>query len=208
MVNKQQLNQRIKRNISKKYSPEPKDIYITVPNLISVLRILSIPVIAVLVARHQMVEALVVLAISAVSDGIDGIVARMFDQVSKIGQILDPIADLLLIFCSILALGVAGIIPWWMLIIVGLRDLLMALLVLLLAQHDYGPLPVHFVGKAGTAMLMISITALIFCDIWNNPIADLLHLAALAAGIWGIGLYWLAGYIYIRQGFELISKDR
>ena len=208
MVNKQQLNQRIKRNISKKDSPEPKDIYITVPNLISVLRILSIPVIAVLVARHQMVEALVVLAISAVSDGIDGIVARMFDQVSKIGQILDPIADRLLIFCSILALGVAGIIPWWMLIIVGLRDLLMALLVLLLAQHDYGPLPVHFVGKAGTAMLMISITALIFCDIWNNPIADLLHLAALAAGIWGIGLYWLAGYIYIRQGFELISKDR
>lgn len=208
MVNKQQLNQRIKRNISKKYSPEPKDIYITVPNLISVLRILSIPVIAVLVARHQMVEALVVLAISAVSDGIDGIVARMFDQVSKIGQILDPIADRLLIFCSILALGVAGIIPWWMLIIVGLRDLLMALLVLLLAQHDYRPLPVHFVGKAGTAMLMISITALIFCDIWNNPIADLLHLAALAAGIWGIGLYWLAGYIYIRQGFELISKDR
>ncbi|BAQ31408.1 CDP-alcohol phosphatidyltransferase family protein [Bifidobacterium scardovii] len=208
MVNKQQLNQRIKRNISKKYSPEPKDIYITVPNLISVLRILSIPVIAVLVARHQMVEALVVLAISAVSDGIDGIVARMFDQVSKIGQILDPIADRLLIFCSILALGVAGIIPWWMLIIVGLRDLLMALLVLLLAQHDYGPLPVHFVGKAGTAMLMISITALIFCDIWSNPIADLLHLAALAAGIWGIGLYWLAGYIYIRQGFELISKDR
>ena len=208
MVNKQQLNQRIKRNISKKYSPEPKDIYITVPNLISVLRILSILVIAVLVARHQMVEALVVLAISAVSDGIDGIVARMFDQVSKIGQILDPIADRLLIFCSILALGVAGIIPWWMLIIVGLRDLLMALLVLLLAQHDYGPLPVHFVGKAGTAMLMISITALIFCDIWNNPIADLLHLAALAAGIWGIGLYWLAGYIYIRQGFELISKDR
>ena len=208
MVNKQQLNQRIKRNISKKYSPEPKDIYITVPNLISVLRILSIPVIAVLVARHQMVEALVVLAISAVSDGIDGIVARMFDQVRKIGQILDPIADRLLIFCSILALGVAGIIPWWMLIIVGLRDLLMALLVLLLAQHDYGPLPVHFVGKAGTAMLMISITALIFCDIWNNPIADLLHLAALAAGIWGIGLYWLAGYIYIRQGFELISKDR
>lgn len=208
MVNKQQLNQRIKRNISKKYSPEPKDIYITVPNLISVLRILSIPVIAVLVARHQMVEALVVLAISAVSDGIDGIVARMFDQVSKIGQILDPIADRLLIFCSILALGVAGIIPWWMLIIVGLRDLLMALLVLLLAQHDYGPLPVHFVGKAGTAMLMISITALIFCDIWSNPIADLLHLAALAAGIWGIGLYWLAGYIYIRQGSELISKDR
>lgn len=73
---------------------------------------------------------------------------------SKIGQILDPIADRLLIFCSILALGVADIIPWWMLIIVGLRDLIMAIFVLALAQHDYGPLPVHFVGKAGTAMLI------------------------------------------------------
>ena len=55
-----------------------------------------------------------------VSDGLDGLIARSFNQVSKIGQILDPIADRLLIFCSILALGVANIIPWWMLIVVGL----------------------------------------------------------------------------------------
>ena len=69
-----------------------------------------------------MVLALIVLALSAVSDGLDGLIARSFNQVSKIGQILDPIADRLLIFCSILALGVADIIPWWMLIVVGLRD--------------------------------------------------------------------------------------
>ena len=84
-----------------------------------------------------MVTALVVLALSAISDGLDGLIARSFNQVSKIGQILDPIADRLLIFCSILALGVANIIPWWMLIVVGLRDLIMAVLILVLAQHDY-----------------------------------------------------------------------
>ena len=115
--------------IKKQYSPEPRDIYFTVPNFISLLRIISIPLIAMLVARHEMVSALVVLALSAVSDGLDGLIARSFNQVSKIGQILDPIADRLLIFCSILALGIAGIIPWWMLIVVGLRDLLMAVLV-------------------------------------------------------------------------------
>ena len=147
--------------IKKQYSPEPRDIYFTVPNFISLLRIISIPFIAMLVSHHRMVTALVVLALSAISDGLDGLIARSFNQVSKIGQILDPIADRLLIFCSILALGVANIIPWWMLIVVGLRDLIMAVLILVLAQHDYGPLPVHFVGKAGTAMLLIAIVALI-----------------------------------------------
>ena len=79
--------------IKKQYSPEPRDIYFTVPNLISLLRIISIPFISVLVSRHEMVLALVVLALSAVSDGLDGLIARSFNQVSKIGQILDPIAD-------------------------------------------------------------------------------------------------------------------
>ena len=106
--------------IKKQYSPEPRDIYFTVPNFISLLRIISIPFIAMLVSHHRMVTALVVLALSAISDGLDGLIARSFNQVSKIGQILDPIADRLLIFCSILALGVANIIPWWMLIVVGL----------------------------------------------------------------------------------------
>ena len=106
--------------IKKQYSPEPRDIYFTVPNFISLLRIISIPFIAMLVSHHRMVTALVVLALSAISDGLDGMIARSFNQVSKIGQILDPIADRLLIFCSILALGVANIIPWWMLIVVGL----------------------------------------------------------------------------------------
>ena len=196
-----------KRKFSKKYSPEARDIFLTVPNMISLLRIISIPIIAGLVSHHHMIEALIVLAISAISDGVDGILARLLNQVSKVGQILDPIADRLLILCSVLALGIAGIIPLWMIIIVGLRDLMMGIEVLWLAQHDYGPLPVNFVGKAGTAMLMISITALIFCDIWVNPLVDLLHLAALAAGIWGIGLYWLAGYIYIRQGISLVRSD-
>ena len=177
------------------------------PNLISVLRIASIPFIAWLVADHRMVPALIVLAVSAITDSLDGIIARAFNQVSKIGQILDPIADRLLIICSVLALGVAGIIPWWMIIIIAARDAWMMLLVLWLAQYDYGPLPVHFVGKAGTFMLMVSIVALIFCDIWENPFVGLLHLAALAAGIWGIAMYWLAGYIYTKQGVGLLRKE-
>jgi cardiolipin synthase (CMP-forming) len=194
--------------LTKRYSPDARDIYLTVPNLISALRIISIPFISLLIAKHQMIPALLVLAASAASDGLDGIIARRFNQVSKIGQILDPIADRLLIFCSILALGLAGIIPMWMLVVVALRDMLLLVLIVILAQYDYGPLPVHFIGKAGTALMMISITALIFADLWHNAFADMLHLAALAAGIWGIALYWLAGYIYVRQGIKLIRNSR
>lgn len=187
------------------YGSEPRDIYLTIPNLISILRIMSIPFIAALIAKHDMIPALVVMGISAASDGVDGIIARSFDQVSRIGQILDPVADRLLIFCSILALGLAGIIPWWMLLVVGLRDCLMAVEILVLAQHDYGPLPVHFVGKTGTALLMTSIVTLIVADMLVDVSGLVLRTIALAVFIWGIALYWLAGVLYAWQGVALIK---
>lgn len=83
----------------------------------------------------------------------------------------------------------------------------MAIQVLWLAQYGYGPLPVHFVGKAGTALLMISIVSLIFADLGTNTFFHLLYIAALAAGIWGIAMYWLAGYIYTKQGVGLLRKE-
>lgn len=195
------------RNTKSIYSPEPRDIYLTIPNLLSLFRIISIPFIAWLMSDHEMVTALIVLAISSLSDGLDGILARKLNQVSKIGQILDPLADRLLVFCSIIALGVAGIIPWWMLIVVGIRDLFMAVQVLWLAQYGYGPLPVHFVGKTGTALLMMAIVALTVADLGTAPLFHLLHLAALAAGIWGVAMYWLAGYIYFRQGITVLRQE-
>ncbi|NEG69086.1 CDP-alcohol phosphatidyltransferase family protein [Bifidobacterium choloepi] len=194
--------------VEKKYSPEPRDLIFTVPNLISAFRIISIPIIAYLVTRHMMVASLVLLAISAGSDGLDGLIARKFNQVSKIGQILDPLADRLLIFCSVLALSISHIIPWWMLAFVAARDITMGIFILMLAQHNYGPLPVHFVGKAGTAVLMISIVGLMVADIRPAlPACQLLHLFAVAAAIWGIALYWLAGAIYLKQGIPLL-RDR
>lgn len=111
-----------------KYSPEARDVIFTVPNAISALRIISIPFIAWLIAEHRMVGALILLAISSASDGVDGLIARKCNQVSKIGQILDPIADRLLILCSILALAVCNVVPWWMVVLVIARDVVMGIL--------------------------------------------------------------------------------
>mgnify|MGYP001420186792 CR=1 FL=1 len=190
-----------------KFSPEPRNIYITVPNIISLLRIVSIPFITLLVAHHRMVLALIVLTLSALSDGVDGLIARSFNQVSRIGQVLDPIADRLLILCSVLALGLAGIIPMWMIVIVAARDMMMGVLVVILAQHDYGPLPVNFVGKTGTALLLISIIVLIISEMVHSRLMLIVHVAGLATGIWGLGIYWLAGLIYVRQGYRLLSNQ-
>lgn len=193
--------------INQEYSPEAMNRVLTIPNLISFLRICSIPYIAWLITQHQMTFALIVLAISAFSDCLDGYIARTLNQVSKLGQILDPIADRLLIFCSTLALAVAMIIPWWALLLVVLRDAIMAVLVIVLAQRDYGPLPVNFVGKAGTALLMLSIVSLMIVYAVPTESMLVLYAAALACGVWGIALYWYAGLLYYMQAYLLLAKS-
>ncbi|RSX56070.1 CDP-diacylglycerol--glycerol-3-phosphate 3-phosphatidyltransferase [Bifidobacterium dolichotidis] len=192
---------------SRKYGPDARDIVFTVPNFISLLRILSIPVIAFLITKHLMIASLIVLAASAASDFLDGYIARTFNQVSKIGQILDPIADRLLIFFSVLALAISHVLPWWMLVLVMLRDVVLGAMTLALAQRDYGPLPVHFAGKAGTAVLMIAIVGLMVAEIDQSQAwMQTLHLMATACAIWGIGLYWTAGVIYLVQAKPLFEQ--
>lgn len=191
---------------SQEYSPEALNRVLTVPNVISFLRICSIPYLAVLIAQHKMWPALIVLAIAALSDCIDGYIARTFNQVSKLGQILDPIADRLLIVCSTLALVFAKIIPWWALALVVLRDAIMVILIVILAQYDYGPLPVNFMGKTGTALLMVTIVLfMIVFAIAAEPML-ILYAAAIACAIWGITLYWFAGILYCIQAYKLLIK--
>lgn len=193
---------------NEEFGPEPRNVIWTIPNAISALRIISIPVIAVLIMQRHFVLSLVILAISAASDGVDGYIARRFNQVSRIGQILDPIADRLLIISSVLALGWAHILPWWLLLMVGSRDAVMLIEVLILSDHDYGPLPVHFVGKAGTALLLMDIPVLIVANVSMAPFFRVLHLIGVSGAIWGAGLYWFAGLIYIIQGYALLKRDR
>lgn len=191
---------------NQEYSPEALDRVFTVPNVISFLRICSIPYLAILIAQNKMGVALIVLAISAFSDCVDGYIARTFNQVSKLGQILDPVADRLLIACSILALSFAKIIPWWALALVVLRDIVMAILIVILAQYDYGPLPVNFMGKTGTALLMIAIVLfMIVYAVATEPML-ILYAAAIACAIWGITLYWFAGVLYCIQAYKLLIK--
>ncbi len=186
----------------------PRDIIFTIPNFISLLRLISIPLIAYMIYTDRKWAALIILALSVLSDWLDGFLARRMHQISKIGQLLDPLADRLLIFCSVLVFGMAGLLPWWLLIAIGLRDLVMLIEVLVIAQFGYGPLPVHFAGKTGTALLMIAIPVLIVAVLGQGYIFTSLHLAAVACSIWGVVLYWVAGLIYLKQGYDILHIQR
>ena len=83
--------------------------------------------------------------------------ARKLGQVSRLGQLLDPAADRLFIFATLIGLAVRGIIPWWLLAVVVGRDVMLLVLGIVLANFGYGPIPVHHLGKMATFCLLFAL---------------------------------------------------
>ena len=108
--------------------------------------------------------ALVVLMVSGFTDFLDGWLARRLDQYSRLGEILDPVADRLYILAVVVGLALRDIIPWWVAVSLPLRDLLMWGLVPILRTRGYSALPVHFLGKAATFNLLYAFPLLLLGD--------------------------------------------
>ena len=176
----------------------------SIPNLLSILRLLLVPVFLwLLLADGFLGWSLIVLAAAGASDWLDGQIARRFNMVTKLGKVLDPAADRLYIFASLIGLTINGNIPLWFAIILISRDVMLLLVYPVLATHGYGPLPVHFLGKAGTFALLYALPLLLMADVW--PAAEFIILPlGWGFAFWGVGLYWWAGFIYVRQVYKLI----
>ncbi len=179
----------------------------TLPNMISFVRLLGVPVFLWLVLGPEAdAWALVLLMVSGVTDWLDGWLARRLGQSSRLGEILDPVADRLYILAVVVGLGLREIIPWWVAIILPLRDLLLWGLVPFLRTRGYSALPVHFLGKAATFNLLYAFPLLLLGD-GTGMIASLADVFGWAFAIWGIGLYWWAGVLYAYQVYKLM-QDR
>jgi cardiolipin synthase len=177
----------------------------TVPNAISALRLLGVPLFLWLVLGPEAdVLALVLLMVSGFTDWLDGYLARKLNQTSRLGQILDPVADRLYILAVVVGLAVRDIIPWWVALILPLRDLLLWGLVPFLRTRGYSALPVHFLGKAATFNLLYAFPLLFIGD-GSGAIATLGKVFGWAFAIWGIGLYWWAGLLYAWQVRKLMA---
>ena len=184
------------------------DRILTVPNVISLLRLLGVPVFLWLVLVPEADGAAVLLLVaSGVSDYLDGVIARRFNQVSRVGQLLDPLADRLYILATLLGLGIRGIVPWWLLGLLVLRDLVLLVGLAGLRHRGVGPPPVHYLGKAATLNLLYAFPLLLLGD-GAGPGATVARVVGWAFALWGAGLYWWAGLLYLGQYRRLGSSTR
>ena len=181
------------------------DRIVTIPNLLSVIRLLLVPVFLWLVLGPKEDEwALLVLVISGITDYLDGKLARRFNQTSALGAILDPVADRLFILAVVVGLWMRDIIPWWLMLVLPLRDVFLFSLVPFLRTRGYSSLPVHFLGKAATAALLYALPLLLLGD-GTGTIANLAEVFGWAFAFWGVGLYWWAGILYAFQVRRLLA---
>ncbi len=182
-----------------------KEQFLTVPNLLSMLRLAFVPVFLYLLLSERYLSAIVVLALSSLTDYLDGYFARKFNQVTRLGQLLDPAADRLYIFSTLVGLSITGIIPVWLALVIIGRDLVLAVAYPILATHGYGPLPVHYLGKTGTFALLYAFPLLLMAYIFE-PAAFILEPLAWAFALWGVGLYWWGAFVYLRQVRDVVKK--
>jgi cardiolipin synthase (CMP-forming) len=180
----------------------------TVPNALSIARLIGVPFFLWLVLVPQAdLWALAVLAAAGVTDWLDGKIARAWNQVSRLGTLLDPMADRLYIFAAVLGLVVRGVVPVWLLVLLVLRDVFIVAAMPVLRHYGYGQLPVNFAGKAATLCLLYSFP-LLFVAEHVGALATAAQVAGWAFAIWGTGLYWWAGGLYAVQSWQLIKGVR
>lgn len=180
---------------------------LTIPNVLSLIRLAGVPLFLWLALGPKADGwALLVLGVSGITDYFDGVLARKLNQVSEVGKILDPIADRLYILAVLVALGLRDIIPWWLVVAIPFRDyVFLAIVLFFLRRNGFGPLPVHFLGKAATFCLMYAF-GLLFIGEFSGTIGDIATVAGWAFAIWGTALYWWAGLLYAYQAFYLVRQ--
>ncbi|MGH3711923.1 MAG: CDP-alcohol phosphatidyltransferase family protein [Micromonosporaceae bacterium] len=178
----------------------------TVPNLISFVRLLGVPLFLYLflIAEHDL-AALVVLMIGGTSDWVDGYAARALGQVSRLGEYLDPLADRLYILATVVAFTVRDLVPWEFTVALLAREVLPMTAIGLLRWHGYGPPPVHYLGKTATFVLLVGFPFLLLANL-GGVAAQIGLPAGWSLALWGLVLYWCAGVLYLVQARRVIRQ--
>jgi cardiolipin synthase len=184
---------------------------LTIPNIISFARLLGVPVFLWLVLGVNSDTgdwwAVGLLLAAGFSDWLDGKIARALNQQSRLGQLLDPAADRLYIVATIVALAVRGIIPWWLVAVLAVRELLLGVVLVILRWRGWGPLQVSFAGKAATLCLLYAFP-LLFLGSHAASYAEVTRIIGWMFVIWGSALYWWAAGLYIVQARQLLAEPQ
>lgn len=181
--------------------------WLTVPNLLSTLRLIGVPLFLWLIMTHRDGAALAVLLISGVTDYLDGKIARTYGLVSRVGQYLDPIADRLYIASTLFGLAWREIIPWWLVALLVARDAFVAGMYPTVRSYRLPVPPVHFVGKAATFNLLYAFP-LVLLGAGESAVAPVAAPLGWAFVWWGTALYWLGALLYAGQVGDMVRQRR
>ena len=182
----------------------------TVPNLLSMLRLAGVPLFLYwALITEQDGRAILLLMAAGATNYFDGYIARRYHSFTRLGQLLDPAADRLYILATLLALVARDGLPlWWALVLIG-RDVILAGFLPVLRKHGYGPLPVHFLGKAATFNLLYAFPMLLAALPSNDDLlATVFRPMGWAFATWGSLLYLWAGVLYVVQVRQLIRAEK
>jgi cardiolipin synthase (CMP-forming) len=184
------------------------DRIFTVPNVITLVRLLCIPLFVwLLFGAHRQTAAAVLLALLGATDWVDGFVARRYGQVSTFGKVLDPTADRILVGTAVISILIYGAVPLWFGIATIAREVLVSAMVLLLAAMGAARIDVLWVGKAGTFGLMFAYPTFLLGDGtagWQEPI----RVIAWVTGLIGLALAWWAAGSYIAPARRALREGR
>jgi cardiolipin synthase len=187
---------------------EGLDRILTAPNVITLIRLLCIPVFVwLLFGLHRQTAAAILLAVLGATDWVDGHVARRYHQVSTFGKVLDPTADRVLVATAVISVIVHGAVPLWFGIVTVVREALVSVMVLFLAALGAARIDVLWVGKAGTFGLMFSYPAFLLADGtagWQEPI----RVIAWVTGLVGLALAWIAAASYVPPARTALREGR
>ena len=184
------------------------DRILTVPNVVTTLRLLCVPLFVwLLFGAHRQTAAAGLLAVLGATDWVDGFVARRFHQVSTLGKILDPVADRVLVGTAVVSVMVAHAVPLWFGVATIAREVLVSLAVLTLAALGAERIDVLWVGKAGTFGLMVAYPTFLVANGnagWQQP----LEVLAWLIGVPALVLAWIAAASYVPVARRALRQGR
>lgn len=175
------------------------DRVLTIPNLLSLLRLAGVPLfLYLLLGPRADGWAIVVLMVGGITDWLDGKLARLLNQYSRLGALLDPAVDRLYILAALVALGAREIVPWWAVAALVARDVLLAATLPLLRLRGYSPYPVTYLGKGATFLLLYAFPLLLLGQ-GTGWFAELARPFGYGFATWGTALYLYSGALYLAQ---------
>ena len=180
---------------------------INIPNALSVLRLLGIPVfIYFALVREQDVIAITILAIAGITDYLDGKLARAWNQTSDLGAMLDPVADRIYILATLIVLYQREAINLWAILVLLFRDAVLALMTLVLKVRGLKLMEVTYLGKAATFNLLYAFPLLLLAT-HQSVAGEIAFAIGWGFALWGIALYLYTGLIYFQNGLRSIRVN-